>query len=282
VFTTIQSKPAYWALWTALSAALFLQYFAFAKAVSRIWFTDPQFSYGVLIPAISVYLIWLRRAKFQQAAKSTWAPGFAIALLGCSLRVLASLSGTLVFSGIALTISLVGISGFLWGRQCMRILAVPLGFLVMMVPLPSYLLGQLSWTLQVIASTVSAKILGFIGVPVYQEGELLHLPNYVLEVEQACSGSRSIFALIAMALVLGLIMDQRWRVRVPLVLAAPVIAEGANIIRIVGTGLLAWGFGDVVANESLHMAWGVIVFVIAVLGLLAFERLLRWATNAYA
>ena len=37
----------------------------------------------------------------------------------------------------------------------------------------------------------------------YQEGNLLNLPNYVLEVREACSGSRSIFALIALALILG-------------------------------------------------------------------------------
>ena len=70
--------------------------------------------------------------------------------------------------------------------------------------------------------------------------------------------------------------------RIALVLAAPILAVATNVIRIVGTGLLAWRFGSVAANESLHTVWGVVIFLMAVAGLVAFQRFLRWAMNAYA
>jgi exosortase len=153
---------------------------------------------------------------------------------------------------------------------------------MLMIPLPAYVAGELSWHLQGLASTISSTTLRLLGTPVLQEGNLLKLPNYVLEVQQACSGSRSLFALIALALLLGLSATRKWWIRVLLVAIAPALAVGANIVRIVGTGLIARRWGALAAEESLHMVWGILVFVIAVLGLLGFQRLLRWATNEYA
>jgi exosortase len=269
-------------LWIALGALLLLQYVVVFKTLIQIWLSDSDLSYGLLIPIIVAYLIWARREKIRAAVKEPWPIALVFIIVGCGLQVLGSLSGTLIISGFALALSLMGVVGFFYGRRCLGIVFLPLAFLIMMVPLPSYFLGQVSWYLQVAASTISGWVLGAIGVPVFQDGNLLHLPNYVLEVKQACSGSRSVFALISMALLLGLALERKWWVRLSLMLAAPVLAVAANTVRIVGTGLLAWRVGDLAANESLHEVWGLLVFVIAVGGLLAFQRFLRWATNAYA
>jgi exosortase len=190
--------------------------------------------------------------------------------------------GSLIVCGIALVLILMGIVGFQWGLRRLRIVAVPLAFLLLMVPLPSYLTGQFQWRLKIIAGTVSAATLRLLRIPVFQDGNFLKLPNYVLEVKQACSGSRSIFALMALAMVLGYVTERKWQTRILLLAAAPVLAIGANVIRIVGTGIIAWNYGDLAANDSLHSAWGVMVFLIAVSGLLGIQRLMRWATNSYA
>jgi exosortase len=170
---------------------------------------------------------------------------------------------------------LIGITGFLWGLDILKICAGPLALLILMVPLPSYAVGQVTWYLQLMASTVSANILQRLGVPVFQEGNLLRLPNYVLEVKQACSGSNSILSLVALALVIGLNGEQKWWKRALLVLAAPVLAIAANVMRIVGTGLIARQWGNLAANDSLHAGWGVAVFLLGVLGLLGIQNLLR-------
>jgi exosortase len=266
-------------LWGFLGVLLLLQYDAFIKTLVHTWLNDAEFSYGIIIPVIVAYLIWSRRYQLQGAVKTAWPTGLAIGSVGCGLQVLASVSGSLIVSGLALAISLIGVVGFLWGRQCLRIVAMPLGFLILSVPMPSYLLGQLTWHLQVMASTISATLLDFVGVPVYQDGNLLRLPDYSLEVKEACSGSRSIFALLAIALVLGISLERKWRIRIALVAAVPALAITANVIRIVGTGLIALRFGSVARNESLHTAWGIVAFILAVTGLLGFQRLLRWVMN---
>jgi exosortase len=258
-----------------LTVLAFLSFGAFSKILFQNWIHNEEFSYGLLIPPIVAYLIWKRKDKLRAALITSWTPGFLIAGLGCGLQILASRSGTLLLSGFALVFMLIGITGFLWGLNILKICIGPLALLIMMVPIPSYAVGQVAWYLQSVASTVSGVVLEFLGVPVYQDGNLLRLPNYVLEVKQACSGSRSILSLVALALVIGLSGEEKlWR-RVVLVLAAPVLAIVANVIRIVGTGLIARQWGNLAANESLHASWGVAVFLLGVLGLLGINHLLR-------
>ncbi len=269
-------------LWVSLTLAVVLTYGAFFRSLWRAWWKDPEFSYGMLIPLVVAYLVWLRRGQGSKDGKTGWSPAVLMVIVGCTLQVVASFSGTLLLSGVALAITLMGSVGFLWGREYLGIMAPPISLLMVMVPVPSYLAGDLGWHLQVGASTISSAFLEFLGVPVYHDGNLLILANYVLEVKQACSGSRSLFALLALALVIGLSVERKWWIRVLLVAAAPVLSIGANILRIVGTGLIAYRWGSLAANESLHSAWGILVFVVAVSGLLVFQRLLQWVSNERA
>jgi exosortase len=278
----IQSKNAPIILWILAGLSVFLPFGYFLRTLVATWLHDPEFSYGILIPVIVAFLIWRRRERLEKEEKTGWPKGLWIVAAGCGLQVLGSLSGSFLLAGIALTATIMGITGFLWGLKSLRIVAGPLALLILMVPLPSYMVGGLSWYLQAAASTISAATLGFLGVPVYQDGNLLRLSNYVLEVKQACSGSRSIFALLALACVLGVSSERKLWIRILLVAAAPFLAVGANVVRIVGTGLIAWQWGDLAANESLHATWGILVFVIAVLGLLGFQRILQWTTHEHA
>jgi exosortase len=288
VNTSVMDRPAQFigvlpaAFWLALMTAVLLPFGAFLAALWRIWLSEPEFSYGLLIPLLVTYLLWNRRVQFEQRKTLGQSSGVVVVLAGCGLQLMGSLSGTLIISGIAFVTTLVGIVLYVWGAGCVRVAVLPLALLILMVPVPSYAVGQVSWHLQAQASTVSSAVLRLLSVPVYQDGNLLNLPNYVLEVKQACSGSRSIFALLAMALTLGISVERKWWARVLLVTAAPILAVGANIVRIVGTGLVARYWGALAANESLHTFWGIFVFVIAVGGLLGIQRILQWTTNEYA
>jgi exosortase len=269
-------------LWVALGLALLGVYEALLRKLWGIWLTNDEFSYGILVPLIVVYLLWLRRGRFRAEEDAYWVTALGIAFIGCGLHVVGSLSGTLFLSGLGFAGTLLGVVGFLWGRTVFRVAAPAISLSILMVPLPSYLIGQLTWYLQVMASTISSTILALLGIPVFQDGNLLKLSNYVLEVKQACSGSRSIFALLALALVLGIGGQRKVVVRILLVATAPALAVGANVIRIVGTGVIAQFWGGIAANESLHTVWGIFVFAIAVAGLLSIQRMLKWATNEYA
>jgi exosortase len=143
-------------------------------------------------------------------------------------------------------------------------------------------MGIIAWNLQLKASSVSSAILDSLGIPVFQEGVFLKLPNYALEVKQACSGLRSIFALLTLAFMIGLLTETKWAVRAFLVLITPVLALAANVMRIVSTGLIASRYGDLALGEALHTTLGICVFLGTVFALLGIQKILRWANNTYA
>jgi exosortase len=280
--SSVQLKPVHTLLWIGPGVLLLLPFSAFLRALGKAWTDNPEFSYGILIPFIVLYLLWQRRQRLQTEVEPGRFAGVALAFTGCVLQVFSSMSGSVLIAGVALVMAILGTVLYLWGPRCAKIATAPVAILMLMIPLPGYVTGELSWKLQGVASTVSSTVLRVLGTPVLQEGNLLKLPNYVLEVKQACSGSRSLFALIALALVLGLNVTRKSWIRVLLVAVAPALAVGANVVRIVGTGLIARRWGALAADESLHLIWGILVFVIAVSGLLGIQRFLRWATNEYA
>jgi len=269
----------YLLLAACLSLAILLSYGGVFRALWSVWHRDTEFSYGALVPLLVGYLIWLRREALLRSESVGWTPAILGVIGGCGLQILASFSGTLVLSGLSLAVTLIAGVGFLWGREHLRIVSLPLGLTFLMVPVPTYLADDITWRLQIAASAASSVLLRLLGVPVYQDGNLLVLTNYVLEVKQACSGSRSLYALIGLALVLGLTTEKKWWVRICLLCTTPFLSLTANLIRIVGTGLVAYKWGSLAANESLHWVWGVLVFLMAVLGLFGVQRLLRWVAN---
>jgi exosortase len=273
-----------WASWrpAAVCAGVLLlgvsAYGWFFRQVWHLWWTNEEYSFGILIPFLVGYLLWLRREAMAGSTTGSWAPAVLLVACGSALEVLAARSGTLQLSGIALVLTILGAIGYLWGKPRLALCAGPIVLLLLMVPLPSYVMGEITWQLQSYASTVSGGLLQFLGIPVYQDGNLLRLPNYVLEVKQACSGSRSLVALLALACGIGTTMNGPVWPRFVLVIAAPCLAVGANIIRIVGTGVIARQWGSLAANEALHEAWGIAAFVLAVSGLLAMQSLIRGAS----
>lgn len=267
-------------LYGALLLILVLPYIEFMRSLFQVWGTDAEFAHGILIPPIVAYLLWVRREQLKIAKKEKgWTLGLIVTFIGCILLILTCLSSSLLLGSVSLALSLMGLVGYLWGRECFRIVLLPLSVLILMAPIPSYIFGELSWHLKVHSSSISSMILRSIGIPVYQDGNLLRLPNYILEVREACSGTRSLFALLALAVVLGISAERKWWKRFLLAATAPLLAVSANVTRIVGTGVIARYHGNLAASESLHSAWGIVVFLGAVVLLLGVQRLLRWREN---
>lgn len=269
-------------LFAASLLLLLIPFGAFFEAVYRTWVSDTEFAYGILIPPTVGFLIYRRAADLRKIPHDPWEPALAIVAAGCVFQVLASLSGTLLFSGLSIAIILIGISGYLWARKFMLTVAPPLLFLTLMVPLPSYLIGMAGWKLQLQASSISARLLEALGVPVYQEGVLLRFPHYSLEVKEACSGLRSIFALLTLAVIIGIFGEKKWGPRLLLVVMTPLIALAANTVRIVCTGLLTVRFGELALGEFVHTSLGIGIFLGTVLSLLGLQKILKWLTRTYA
>ena len=162
---------------------------------------------------------------------------------------------------------LAGTVVYAFGWRHLGLVAFPLAFLVFMIPLPSIVFGHFAVSLQLIASQLGENLLRAADVPVLRDGNLLKLATVTLEVNEACSGIRSLGALVMMTTLIGYVFQRRAWGRVVLTLAAVPIAIGLNGLRIAVTGMATLRFGPVAVSEAVHTASGWVVFVAALASL---------------
>jgi exosortase len=237
------------------------------------WSNDGNYSHGFLILPLALYFAWERRRQLNAAPVRPSNVGLFLLAAGIAV-LLAGLWGSELFlSRVALLPVLAGIVLFLYGWQYLRILAFPLAFLFLMVPIPSIIFNQIAFPLQMFASRVGEWAISAAGIPVLREGNVLVLAHTTLEVAEACSGIRSLVSLITLGIVYGYFMDPRMWVRVLVVISAVPVAILANGARVAGTGMAAQWFGEEAAQGFFHEFSGWIVFLFA----FALILVIRWA-----
>ena len=154
------------------------------------------------------------------------------------------------------------------GFVTLRALLFPLGFLLLMIPLPAIIYNEITFPLQLLASRLAASSLQHLHLfPILREGNLLILPTYTLEVVEACSGIRSLMSLMALVLAYGYLAENsRWVRFLLAVLVFPVAVLG-NALRVMVTAGLTYKYGPEVGEGALHSFYGIGVFLVAMLAI---------------
>jgi exosortase len=167
-----------------------------------------------------------------------------------------------------------GLVCLILGTNLLRELLFPLAFLMFMIPLPAIVMNAIAFPLQLFAAQTATFCMQAAGVPVLREGNTIVLANTTLEVVEACSGIRSLQALLALGAVYGYFTQAAdWKRWALLILSVP-IAIAANAFRVAGTGFLAQFVGPEAAQGFYHTFAGWIVFAVAFLLLLGAGALL--------
>ncbi len=247
----------------------------YAPVLKRLvlqWWQDPNYGHGFVVPLFAGYVLWRERSRWQKVALEPSNFGLLVMLGAVALLVVGSLGAELFVSRFSLLVLLGGMVLFLAGRKMLHALAFPLGYLVLMIPLPAIIYNQVTFPLQLVASRLAATCLEAVQVPALREGNLLILPNYTLEVVEACSGIRSLMSLLALAVAYGCLAESRRWARIVLVALMLPIAVVSNGLRVVGAGVLTYAFGPQSAEGFFHLFSGWLIFLTAVLLML----LLHW------
>jgi exosortase len=152
-----------------------------------------------------------------------------------------------------------------YGLKAFKEAMFPLLFLAFMIPIPSYLMEQLIYFLQVGSTEFTNILLTLTGVPFFRNGFVFDMAGISVEVAKQCSGIRSSLALLITALLAGhLFLDTGWR-KLLLALAVFPIAMFKNGIRIVSLTLLGTYVDPRILQSSLHREGGIPFFILALL-----------------
>jgi exosortase len=269
------------ALVAAVVAFLAAYWSVFAGLVNA-WLHDDNYSHGILVVPLAAYFAWERRDTIRAAVSAPSMLGLIGVAAGLALLAAGLLGAELFLTRISILVSLAGAIAFIWGTRALRALTFPLGFLLLMIPLPAIIFNQIAFPLQLLASRVGEWTLNMANVPVLREGNVMILAHTTLEVAEACSGIRSLISLLTLGIVLGYFADRRTSVRLLIAAATIPIAIAANAARVAGTGIAAHYIGPEAAQGFFHAFSGWLVFVAAFLMMFLLTKLiLRWMPPAH-
>lgn len=250
----------------------------------RFCVTEDLFSYALLVPFVSGWLIWQQWSEltFQYRPSKV-----AAAVFGLVAGVLAAASflvtgtgpgvdaGRLGLQVLGFVSALMAVAFAILGGAFLRPIAFPCGFLIFMAPLPSPWVTGIEVALQHASAVVSGWFFTWTGAAFVQQGLIIQLPNITLEVAPECSGIRSTLVLFITSLIAGyLFLKRPWQRALFSALVIP-LGIARNAFRIVTIGWLCTEYGPEMIHSPIHHRGGPVFFGLSLLPLFGLLYLFR-------
>lgn len=228
----------------------------------RVWVSSSEYSHGLVVAAIVLGMLLWNFKHTLSVMDSPWTGGYFLLFIGIVLLISGRIAVEYYTQRISLGFVVAGLIGVLGGRKVLAKQAMPCFLWLFAVPLPVLVVNAITLPLKFVITSTSAVSLRLLGIAVFQDGNILELPGITLEVVNACSGIRSIFALSVLGLILGNDLAS-WGRRLLLILASVPIAMVVNILRITITGSLGASQHIDLAMGFYHHFSGWLLFIVA-------------------
>ncbi len=255
-----------------LAAFIALFYINFSTLL-QVWSSNPNFSMGFAIPFISAFFVYVHWDTLS-ALKPAPAPvGLLMLILGAASQVVFLVHGQIQFSHLSMFVVLFG--GVLWllGWEYMKILWLPICYLIFMINPPQALYVKLTSPLQEISASLGVHILPFFGVNAFRTATQVHVQSgthwYTLNVVRACSGIRMLTTFFALCIALGYSTNRPVWQKILLAVCGLPIAIACNALRVALSGVIYVTLGSEWARGSTHASLGLLMLIPAFLMLLA-------------
>jgi exosortase len=235
--------------------------------LGRDWWNDPEAGHGLLLGPLSIWLIV--KAGVREEARPQRVLGITLLIGAVLLRIASGLAAELFTMRMSLLGAGMGLAVYAWGFRQLLAWWLPVSLLILSVPIPSVILSTLALPLQLVASEMGAALLVWRDVPVVLSGNVINLPGQSLFVTEACSGLRSLTALLSLGLLMGGIWLKKPATRGLLIAITIPVAVVINGWRVFLTGFLVVFVDPALGEGFMHMTEGWVMFVVAfgILGL---------------
>lgn len=246
---------------TAAALAFVFLFAQPARLLVLDWWNDPEAGHGLLLAPLAIWLAW--RSGRARAAQPAPVLGSALLVSAVVLRYLSGLAAELFTFRFSMVLALAGLVTFWCGLRQLRQWWLPFALLTLSIPLPALVTNALALPLQFKASAMGAALLEWRHVPVRLSGNVIQLPERQLFVTEACSGLRSLTALLSLGVLTGGLWLRRVPSRVLLVLLAIPVAILINAVRVFLTGFLVHFASPALGEGFMHLTEGWLLFLVA-------------------
>lgn len=284
-----QDKNSIFNIWgqpLILAAALMFLYWNVLQKLVSDWWTDENYSHGLLVPFVIGYIVWIEQAGLKKyAGKPALIAGSILILTALTMLAGGVLGAELFVQRISLVVIIAGIIIYFYGTAILKKLIVPFLLLIFAIPIPQIIFNKIAIPLQFLASQIAVWAIRAAEIPALRKGNVIEiLPKgaeqiVALEVVEACSGVRSMMTLVTLALVLWYFTREKQKTdiirAVILMFSAIPIAVLTNAGRVAGTGILTYHYGSQSAESFTHSFSGWLVYIVALVLLAAVNVFLK-------
>jgi len=240
------------------------------------WFArDSYYSHGILIPAVSLALIWVRRDELRKIRPSPSGWGLFLIIFGLLLHAASSLPKVFFSSGFSILFTLFGIVLYCYGTEICKKIAFPLAFVFFMIPMPEIIVVNLSFKMKLFAAQIATNLLNGMGILALREGSTIMMRHAHVVVDDVCSGLRSLISLMALGCLFAYWLKGPVYKKIILFLTTIPIAIITNVCRVVVLSTISEIWGPQYATGLIHDATGYMVFVLAFIMLYAAGRVIE-------
>ncbi len=282
---TIFSPANSWKMALLAGAFLLLNHGYLTKLV-KVWYTEPDWSHGFIIPLFCLYFLASNYQKLLKVKVKPAYSGLLLVLMGLALQALAFWLRNSYGVYLGMIGMLFGMVLWLGGWQVIKIVWVPILFLLFAVNIPEMKYREVAYELQQFAAQASVIVLQVLGVQANMAGDMGQAETVIslwtlggetrqLNVEEACSGMRLIMAFGALAVATSYLSDRPTWQRVILMLSALPVAIFCNLLRVVITGVLYHRGYPEYAQGLFHTFTGLLMLIPAGLIYLGLAKLMN-------
>jgi exosortase C (VPDSG-CTERM-specific) len=281
---TYKSPNLLWRSFALKTAILALCFIVPLFELIRFAATSDLYSYILLIPFISVYLI---RLKWQtlpgNSEPATMLGGIFMAAGLVSVvaywifrpRLLGAPGNYLAVTTICFLLFFFGVCCLSFGKQLLRALAFPLGFLIFITPIPEAAIFKIDSFLQAGSAIIASVFFQITGTPFLRSGLGFQLPDISIEIAPECSGIHSTLVLFITSFVAAyFFLRTPWKRALLILLVIP-LGILRNGFRVFVIGQLCIHIGPQMINSYIHRKGGPIFFALSLIPLFLLLLVLR-------
>lgn len=266
--TTWKWSPLTWGVMALAALTLLAAFRSPLEVMVATWNQVEEYGYGWFVPPIVAFLVWQRADRLRALPlQGQWA-GLAVVAAGLALALLGQVSAVRLIGQYGFVVAVFGLAVCAIGWRGTRVIAGPLAMLLFMVPLPQFLLREMSQSLQLLSSQLGVALIRAADISVFLEGNVIDLGTFKLQVVDACSGLRYLFPLMVLgALSAFFYLGPLWQ-RVLLVASTAPLTVVINSVRIGLIGITVEHWGREMAEGLLHDLEGGFMFLVCIFLLL--------------
>jgi len=247
----------------------------------RDWWQQPDAGHGLLLAPAALWLFWREGLRPHAREEGQAAIGATMLVAAVVVRYASGLAVELFTMRASMIGALIALTVYFYGMRQLRRWWLPFTLLLLSIPLPELVTQALALPLQFKASQMGAALLETRHVPVRLSGNVIRIPGHDLFVTEACSGLRSLTALLSTAILAGALFLRRPVTRVALVVLVIPVAIAINGIRVFLTGFLVYYVSPSFGTGFMHVTEGWLLFLVSLGALAVFVLLGSYAERRF-